>query len=81
MEAIFPIQLSITMMKLLQDEEAESNDMQRGISQLIKFQQENGQVQLRSQAHQARMKEIFDRRSKDRIFMRGDIVLKWNVRR
>jgi hypothetical protein len=56
-------------MKLLQDEEAESDDMQRRINQLIEVQQVRDQVQLRSQAHQARMKEIFDKRSKERRFM------------
>jgi hypothetical protein len=81
LEAIFPIQLILPMMKLLQDEEAESDDMQRRINQLIEVQHVRDQVQLKSQAHQERMKEIFDKRTKERSFMVGDIVLKWDARR
>jgi hypothetical protein len=36
--SIFPIQLSLPVMKLLQDEEVESDEMQRRISQLIEVQ-------------------------------------------
>jgi hypothetical protein len=44
LEDIFPIQLSLPVMKLLQDEEAKSNDMQRIINQLTKVQQLMEQV-------------------------------------
>jgi len=35
LEAIFPIQINLPVMKFLQDEEAELDDMQRRINQLI----------------------------------------------
>jgi len=69
------------MMKLLQYQEAKSYDMHRIICQLIEFKEKRDQVQLRSQAHQERLKEIFDKRSKERIFMIRDIILKWDARR
>jgi hypothetical protein len=69
------------MMKLLQYQEAKSYDMHRIICQLIEVKEIRDQVQLRSQAHQARLKEIFDKRSKERIFMIRDIILKWDARR
>jgi hypothetical protein len=51
----------------------------RRINQLIEVQQVRDQVQLKSQAHQERMKEIFDKRTKERRFMIGDLVLKWDA--
>jgi hypothetical protein len=68
-------------MKLLQYKEAKSYDMHRIICQLIEVEEIRDQVQLRSQAHQERLKEIFDKRSKERIFMIRDIILKWDARR
>ena len=66
-------------MKLFQYKEENSDDMQRRINQLIEVQQVRDQVQLRSQAHQERMKEIFDKRSKEKSFMTWDLVLKWDA--
>jgi hypothetical protein len=66
-------------MKLIQEEEVESDDMQRRINQLIEVQHVRDRVQIKSQDHQARMKEIFDKRTKERNFMVGDTVLKWDV--
>jgi hypothetical protein len=48
---------------------------------LIEVQQVREKVQIKSQAHQARIKEIFDKRTKERNFMIGDLVLKWDARR
>ena len=66
-------------MKLLQYVEIESDDMQRRINQLIEIHHVREQVQIKSQAHQARIKEIFDKRTKERNFMAGDSVLKWDA--
>jgi hypothetical protein len=81
LESIFTIQCSLPVMKLLQDEEEKSYDMQRRINQLIEFQQVREQVQIKSHDHQARIKEIFDKRTKETNFMIGDLVLKWYARR
>jgi transposase InsO family protein len=51
LEAIFPIHLSLPVMKLLQNEEEESDDMQRRISQLIEVQHTREHVQIKSQIH------------------------------
>jgi hypothetical protein len=76
---IFPIHLSWPEMKLLQDEEEKSYEMQRRINQLIEVQQVREQVQIKSQVHQERIKQIFDKRTKERNFMTGDLVLKWDA--
>jgi len=81
LEVIFPIQRNLLVMKLLQDEETKPDDMQRRINQLIQVQRVREQVQIMSQAHQARIKEIFDKRTKERNFIAGDLVLKWDARR
>jgi hypothetical protein len=55
-------------MKLLQDEEEEPNNVQRRIHQLIEVQQKRESVLVKSQEHQERMKNIFDKRDKERNF-------------
>jgi hypothetical protein len=55
--------------------------MQRRINQLIEVQQIREQVQINSQDHQVRIKEIFYKRAKERNFMSKDLVLKWDARR
>jgi hypothetical protein len=38
-------------------------------------------VQIKSQTHREKMKEMFDKRTKERNFMTRDLVLKWDARR
>jgi len=56
LEAIFPIQIILLLMNLLQYQEVEEDDMQIRISQLIELQQVRDRVQIKSQEHQERVK-------------------------
>ena len=68
-------------MKLLQKSQAEPNDMQRRVNQIICLQQTRDQVYNRVQILQEKLKKAFDRRTKAEDFNMGDKVLKWDSRR
>jgi hypothetical protein len=52
--------------------------MKRRIIHLIKVQQVREHVQIKSQDHQERMKEILDKRTKEKNLMEGYLDLKWD---
>jgi hypothetical protein len=81
LEAKFPSSLGIPVMKLLQESQAEPNDMQRRVNQIICLQQTRDQVYNRVQILQEKLKKAFDRRTKAEDFNIGDKVLKWDSRR
>src|ERR1700759_1159630 len=62
LEAKFPSSLGIPIMKLLQESQAEPNDMQRRVNQIICLQQTRDQVYNRVQILQEKLKKAFDRR-------------------
>jgi hypothetical protein len=81
LEAKFPSSLGIPAMKILQECQAEPNDMQRRINQIICLQQTREEVYNRVQVLQEKLKKAFDRRTKAEDFNIGDKVLKWDSRR
>ena len=81
MEAKFPSSLGVPVIKLLQEIQAEPNDMQRRINQTICLQQTRDQVYNRVQVLQEKLKKIFDRRTKAEDFFIGNKVLKRDSRR
>ena len=81
LEAKFPSSLGVPVMKLLQESQAEPNDMQRRINKIICLQQTRDQVYSRVQVLQEKLKKAFDRRTKVEDFSIGDKVLKWDSRR
>jgi hypothetical protein len=80
-DVVLPINLAFPVMKLLQDSEEEPNDLTRRMNQLIEVQQTREQVNEKFQEYQDKMKSIFDRRAKQRNFIPGDLVLRWDSRR
>jgi len=81
MEAKFPSSLGVSVIKLLQEVQAEPNDIQRIINQTIHLQQTRDQVYNRFQVLQEKLKKIFDKRTKAEDFFIGNKVLKWDSRR
>jgi len=81
LEAKFPSSLGVPVMKLLQESQAEPNDMQRRINQIICLQQTRDQVYNRVQVLQEKLKKAFDKRTKAEDFNIGEKVLKWDSRR
>lgn len=64
MEARFPSSLGIPVIKLLQEIQAEPNDIQRRINQTIHLQQTREEVYHRNQVLQEKLKKMFDKRAK-----------------
>jgi hypothetical protein len=80
-DVILPINLALPVMKLWQDSQEEPNDITRRINQLIEVQQNRAEVDEKLQKYQDNMKALFDRKAKDREFLPGDLVLKWEARK
>jgi len=81
MEVVFPSSLGVPVMKLVEEVQAEPNDIQRRINQTIHLQQTREEVYQRSQVLHENHKKIFDKRTKVEDFYIGDKVLKWDSRR
>jgi len=80
MEVVFPSSLGVPVMKILQEDQVEPNDIQRRINHTINLQQTREEVYQRSQVLQEKLKKIFDRRTKAEDFYLGDKVLRWYSR-
>jgi hypothetical protein len=80
-EAVLPIKLALPVMKLWQDQNEEPNHVTRRINQLIEVQQHRVEVDEKMQKYQDDMKALFDLKAKDREFLPGDLVLRWDTRR
>ena len=78
-ESIFSIQRIFTVEKFFQEEEDELNDMVRRMMDLVELQQFREQVIGKSEAHQQKIKVMFDKREKVDSFHVGDWVLKWDT--
>ena len=63
-DAIFPIQLILPVARFFQEEQTESNDMVRRMLDLVELQQAREQLVDKSEAHQKRIKDTFDRKAK-----------------
>jgi hypothetical protein len=66
-------------MKLLQEMQAELNDSQRRINQMIHLQQSREEVYKTTQIVQESIKKIFDKRTKEDDFELGDLVLRFDA--
>ena len=78
---VLPINISLPLMKLLQDANEETNDVMRRIIQIIEVQQNMAEVDDKLQRYQYNMKSLFNKKAKDRDFLPGDLVLKWDARK
>jgi hypothetical protein len=59
----------------------ELNDVTRRINQIIEVQQNKVEVDDKLQKYQDNMKSLFDMKAKDREFLPGNLVLKWEARK
>jgi hypothetical protein len=78
---IFPTQLGLPVLKFLQEELEEPNDIQRRIFQIIEVQQRREMLNEKYEAYQSKVKTTFDKKTKKDIFKTGDLVLRWDARR
>jgi hypothetical protein len=80
-EAIFPVQLALSVAKFLQETDSEPSDLTQRIHNLVELQQDREHLLEKTELHQGKMKEIFDKKVKSNIFKTGELVLKWDVAR
>eukprot|EP00253_Pinus_taeda_P010005 PITA_10005 len=78
MEAKFPSSLGIPTIKILQEIQAQPNDMQRRVNQTIHLQQTREHVYDRAQMLQEKLKRMFDKKAKVEDFWVGSKVLRWD---
>jgi ribonuclease HI len=80
-DVVLPIKLALPVIKLWQDQNEEPNPLTRRINQLIEVQQHRDVIDEKMQKYQDNMKLLFDRKAKDRNFLPGDLVLRWDARK
>ena len=80
-DAVFPIQLGISVMKFFQDCQEEPSDMQRRIYALIELHQKRETVEEKAQLYRSKIKERFDRKIKENTFSVGDMILRCDSRK
>jgi transposase InsO family protein len=80
-EAIFPVQLALSVAKFLQETDSELSDLTRRIHSLVELQQDREQLLEKIELHQGRIKENFDKKVKSDVFKTGDLILKWDATR
>lgn len=71
---VFIVHLGLRVMKFLQDQLEETNCLQRRIFQLIEVQQTRELLIEKSQTQKEKVKEIFDKRSKENDSHHGDAI-------
>jgi hypothetical protein len=80
-DVVFPTQLGILVLKFLQEEIEEPNDVQRRIFHIIEVKQIREALDKRTKSYQSKIKSTFDKKRKKKIFQKGDLVLRWDARR
>jgi hypothetical protein len=80
-DIVFPTQLGIPVLKFLQEDIEDPNDIQWRIFQIIEVQQIREALDHRTEAYQSKIKSAFDKKTKKEIFQKGDLVLRWDARR
>jgi hypothetical protein len=80
-DVVFPTQLGLPVLKFLQEEVEEPNDIQRRIFHIIEVQQRREALNEKTEAYQSKVKATFDRKTKKDTFQAGDLVLRWDTRR
>jgi hypothetical protein len=72
-DVVFPTQLGLPVLKFLQEEIEEPNDIQRRIFQIIEVQQKREALNQITEAYQSKVKSYFDKKTKKEIFQEGDL--------
>ena len=78
---VFPISLGSPFMKLLQEKESETNDIQRIINNLIEVHELRGNIFRIAEDYKGNIKSRFDQKAKPNDFYVGDLFLRWDARR
>ena len=69
----------MSVMKLIQNEMEEKNEMMRRIYLLVELQQSRERVKLNMQENHNKKKENFDKRALEINFYQRNLILKWDA--
>ena len=78
-EVVFPLQLTLHVVKFLQEEQNEEEEMVKRIIDLAEIHQIREQLVEKAATHQKKIKEAFDKGKKADNFQVRDLVLKWGA--
>jgi hypothetical protein len=78
---IFPTQFGLPVLKCLQEELEEPNNIQRRIVQIIEVQQRREMLNEKSEAYRSKVKITFDKKTKKDSFQTRGLVLRWDAKR
>ena len=79
-EALFPVSLTVLVMKFIQEQEEEPNSVQRRINKMISLEEKREHIYNESQLFQQKVKKTHDKRVKEENFQLNDYVLRWDAR-
>lgn len=68
-------------MIFLQESYEEKDGFSRRINQIIELNEDNDEIQYKLRKFQNKVKELFDKKARERNFKKGDLVLRWDTRR
>ena len=68
-------------MRLLQEQDTETNDIQRRIYQLMEVHEVRERIFLSVEEKKAQVKKVFDQKIKVNDFKIEDLVLRWDARK
>jgi len=80
-DAVIPLQLGILVMKFIQEDAEETNDLQRRMFQFIHLSEERERVNQKALDFKEKMKVAFDKKVKKEVFHVNELVLRWDIRR
>ena len=80
-EVVFPIQLGLPVMKFMQDNVEEPNEVQCRIFQMIELQQEMELLVEKAHVYKYKIKQNFDKKVKENNLFPNDLVVMWDARR
>ena len=80
-KAFLPSQLINPMVALIQDVQEELISLIKGMNKFVELNETRDKARENLISYQEKMKTFFDRKVKDVLFQRGDLFLRWDVRR
>ena len=78
-DTVFPTSLAVPVMRLLQEDDSEEDDIQFQINQMIHLQQKMEEVSQNAFWLKENIKKIYDRKTEAEKFQLEDVVLRWDA--
>lgn len=65
----------------MRESNEEPDDFSQRINHIIELNEDRVEVHYKLKKYRSKMKSLFDRKSRERDFREGDLVLRWDARR